>query len=243
MILKRLPSFQLSAHAKHLLHCSVLVCLILLFSAKLAFGSDLEPFDPFIRYGTIAASCFYVFRFLALLALPQCIFNFLGLTMYNAFVDKVKVNGSPLLAPFISFRVVTRGDYPNLVKKNVDRNMETCLKVGLDNFLIEVVTDKPLNLSKHPRLREVVVPSTYSTRTGALFKVIHSSLIVNANTPTSFLFCSRQERCNFVWKSRTIFLVKMITLFILMRKLFLPRIQSKVSSILRSVVNMSLVKA
>lgn len=90
--------------------------------------------------------------------------------MYNSFPEKVKLKGSPLLAPFVCIRTVTRGDFPDLVKRNVIRNMNTCLDVGLENFMMEVVTDKPIHLPKHPRVREVVVPSTYRTKSGALFK-------------------------------------------------------------------------
>lgn len=48
--------------------------------------------------------------------------------------------------------------------------MNTCLDTGLENFLIEVVTDKAINLPKHRRIREIVVAKDYKTKTGALFK-------------------------------------------------------------------------
>lgn len=48
--------------------------------------------------------------------------------------------------------------------------MNTCLDTGLENFLVEVVTDKALNLANHRRIREVVVPKDYKTKSGALFK-------------------------------------------------------------------------
>lgn len=95
----------------------------------------------------------------------------MGLTIYNAFPDKVELKGSPLLAPFICIRIVTRGDYPQLVKTNVKRNLDKCLETGLENFQIEVVSDKPIGLAPHRRIREVVVPSSYKTSSGALFKV------------------------------------------------------------------------
>jgi len=67
--------------------------------------------------------------------------------------------------------VVTRGDYPQLVKNNVLKNIETCLKSGLENFIVDVVTDKPLNLEPiNRRVREVVVPKVYKPKSGALFK-------------------------------------------------------------------------
>jgi egghead protein (zeste-white 4 protein) len=40
----------------------------------------------------------------------------------------------------------------------------------MEKFQIEVVTDKSINLPKHPRLVEVVVPSTYCTKTNAMYK-------------------------------------------------------------------------
>lgn len=48
----------------------------------------------------------------------------------------------PHEAPFLCIRVVTRGDYPGLVRDNVKRNLAMCLDTGIDNFVIEVVTDK-----------------------------------------------------------------------------------------------------
>lgn len=45
-----------------------------------------------------------------------------------------------------------------------------CLEEGLKNFSVEVVTNKPINLEAHPRVREIVVPPSYQTKTGALFK-------------------------------------------------------------------------
>jgi egghead protein (zeste-white 4 protein) len=43
----------------------------------------------------------------------------LGLLLFNGFEDKVKLKASPLLAPFVCFRVVTKGDYPELVKVHI----------------------------------------------------------------------------------------------------------------------------
>ncbi len=175
---------NLSSKTKHLLHCSLFLSLILMF--ELMSGglilwytdSDNPTQDPFISYGYFTTYLLYLLRFLALLSLPQCVCNFLGLTLYNAFPDKVTLKGTPLLAPFICIRTVTRGDYPDLIRNNVNRNMKTCLSVGLENFIIEVVTDKPIDLIKHPRIREVVVPNDYQTKTGALFKVFLYQLLI-----------------------------------------------------------------
>ncbi|XP_053682755.1 beta-1,4-mannosyltransferase egh [Sabethes cyaneus] len=165
---------MLNSTSKHLLHCALLVTLVVVF---LVFTGGIKvnensfvSVDPWEEYGTIPTLLLYMLRLLTFLTLPQVIFNLLGLVCYNAFPDKVVLKGSPLLAPFICIRVVTRGDYPDLVKSNVMRNMNTCLDTGLENFLIEVVTDKAVNLLKHRRTREIVVPKDYKTKTGAMFK-------------------------------------------------------------------------
>ena len=77
---------------------------------------------------------------------------------------------SILQAPYICFRVVTRGDSSHLVHNNVQRNVNTCLNVGLKKFIVEVVADKSISLASSKYIREVVVPTSYQTRTGALFK-------------------------------------------------------------------------
>lgn len=126
--------------------------------------------NPWVEYGLLGATILYILRLITFLPLPQVLFNCVGLTFYNAFPDKVVLKGSPLLAPFICIRVVTRGDFPQLVKNNVNRNMNKCLDAGLENFMIEVVSDKPVGLEQHRRIREVIVPADYHTKSGALFK-------------------------------------------------------------------------
>ncbi|XP_065333223.1 beta-1,4-mannosyltransferase egh [Cloeon dipterum] len=167
---------MMSSRMKHALHCCLFITLITafeVFTGGARIGDLADPsagVDPWQQYGVFATCLLYFFRLLALLSLPQVVFNFLGLTLYNAFPDGVKLKGSPLLAPFICIRVVTRGDFPQLVRRNVKRNLKRCVDTGLENFMIEVVTDKPVGLSADHRVREVVVPATYRTKTGALFK-------------------------------------------------------------------------
>ncbi|XP_014300316.1 beta-1,4-mannosyltransferase egh [Microplitis demolitor] len=152
---------------KHILHsCVFLTILIGAFKVRIyryLSENDKSDYSTF----TILFNCI---KLVTLIALPQMLFNFLGLILYDAFPGKVKLKGSPLLAPFINIRVVTRGDYPQLVKTNVKRNLKTCMDVGLKNFQIEVVSDKPIGLMSHRRIRELVVPNEYRTKTGALFK-------------------------------------------------------------------------
>ncbi|XP_001601907.2 beta-1,4-mannosyltransferase egh [Nasonia vitripennis] len=165
---------MLNSWTKHILHCCLLATFILVFefvSGGLHWGPrDQSQFDPWVQYGFAGALTLYLLRTLTFLSFPQVLFNFIGLTIYNAFPDKVSLKGSPLLAPFICIRVVTRGDYPQLVKTNVDKNLNKCIDAGLENFQIEVVSDKPIGLSAHRRIREVIVPPNYRTTSGALFK-------------------------------------------------------------------------
>lgn len=165
---------MLSSITKHISHCCLLLIVILVFefvSGGLRWDIDQkEEIDPWARYGIIGAVTLYLLRTVTFLSLPQVLFNFIGLTIYNAFPDKVILKGSPLLAPFVCIRIVTRGDYPQLVKTNVKRNLDKCTEAGLENFQIEVVSDKPVGLTPHRRVREVVVPPNYRTSSGALFK-------------------------------------------------------------------------
>lgn len=164
----------LGSRTKHLLHCVTCLTWIIGFNV-IAGGIRLghrrfDNVNPVEDYGLVLTIILYTIRFMSLLPLPLCVFEFLGLVFYNAFPEKPQLKNSPLLAPFFCVRVVTKGDYPDLVKGNLTRNINTCLDVGADNFLFEVVTDKALNLPKNARVRELVVPSTYTTKTGAKFK-------------------------------------------------------------------------
>jgi len=129
-----------------------------------------EPSDHWQKYGW-----FTIFLmgppWLILLALPQSMFNFLGLVFFQSFPDPPKLKyDSHTTTSRICFRVVTRGDYPELVRNNCYRNINTCQDVGLRNFYVEVVTDKSISIAENESVREVVVPSNYTTRSGAMFK-------------------------------------------------------------------------
>lgn len=134
---------MLNSFYKHILHCCLLFFVIIsfeLFAGGIRYKENIifQPEDPWTTYGQIPTLILYTLRFLTFLTLPQVIFNFCGLIFYNAFPEKVVLKGSPLLAPFICIRVVTRGDFADLVKTNVLRNINTCLDTGLENFLVEV---------------------------------------------------------------------------------------------------------
>ena len=161
---------------RHILH--VISFLIVVIAFEVSAGGiriwdvhfERDTVDPIKEYGLFWTTILYAFRFLSFLPLPLCVFHAIGLIRYNVFPEKSQLRDSPLLAPFLSIRVVTRGDYPDLVRRNVQRNMNTCLDLDMDKFIIEVVTDKPLNLPKNARIREIIVPATYRTKSGSLYK-------------------------------------------------------------------------
>uniref|UniRef100_A0A0M3HMN5 Beta-1,4-mannosyltransferase bre-3 n=2 Tax=Ascaris TaxID=6251 RepID=A0A0M3HMN5_ASCLU len=167
-----------SAETKHVMHVTTFALWLILFEilcgAIPVLTSSNSPshtqLSPFESYGYVGALLLYALRIASLLVLPQCICNMLGLVLFNGFREKVKLKAAPLLAPLVCYRVVTRGDYPELVKQNIKYNMAKCRDAGMENFIFEVVTDKAINVPSLPRLREVVVPSTYRTKSGALFK-------------------------------------------------------------------------
>ena len=66
--------------------------------------------------------------------------------------------------------MVTKGDFPQLVRNNILKNKQTCEESGLEHYTFEVVTDKSISLIASKRVREIVVPGNYATKTGALFK-------------------------------------------------------------------------
>ena len=55
----------------------------------------------------------------------KVLFNLYGLLRFNAFPPDVRLRGSPLLAPLVCVRVVTRGVYKALVRETVRKNMAT----------------------------------------------------------------------------------------------------------------------
>jgi beta-1,4-mannosyltransferase len=172
-----------SSNRRHIVHVCCFIIFIFLFEI-LAGGIHIFPVDklssnlvvfisnPIAYYGLSLTIIIYFIRLLSLLPLPLVICHTCGLLFYNIFPERPELHNSPLLGPKIRIRVVTRGDYSDLVCTNVKRNLDTCINVGLDNFQIEIITDKPLTLTGLPSnmVREVVVPTSYRTRTGALYK-------------------------------------------------------------------------
>uniref|UniRef100_A0AC35UD44 Glyco_trans_2-like domain-containing protein n=1 Tax=Rhabditophanes sp. KR3021 TaxID=114890 RepID=A0AC35UD44_9BILA len=159
-------------YAVHIVTLLLWVTTFQYFSGSIAYNSSNGPeaIDPVTKYGYTITTLLYIVKFMSLLVLPQVLFNIAGMVSYNSFTDVVKLNAAPLLAPFVCFRVVTKGMYPDLVKENIVKNLKTCYDAGLENFMFEVVTDNAIHLQTLTRCREVVVPTSYRTKSGAKYK-------------------------------------------------------------------------
>ena len=152
---------------RHLLHC---LALLMFITLPPTFLSATEKFDSWLEYGTFWTIFIYATHFQVFCGIILFSPGILGMIFYDAFPGKVHLKNNLKDAPFLCFRVVTRGDYPNLVKQNLMKNLELCQNVGVENFTIEVVTDNPINIVQTPKTKETLVPNEYETKTKAKFK-------------------------------------------------------------------------
>ncbi|OQV21824.1 Beta-1,4-mannosyltransferase egh [Hypsibius exemplaris] len=154
---------------KHCLHICLYICVLIyvLYSAQHTAVAEIDPFDA---YGNVAAVFLISLRCICFFALPQVVFNFFGLFLINAFRSTVEQRHSMMTAPKMRIRTVTRGTFPELVFRTVERNLALVDKLGLQNYLYEVVTDNALRLPSSDLLKMILVPTNYRSKTGALFK-------------------------------------------------------------------------
>ncbi|XP_022118564.2 beta-1,4-mannosyltransferase egh isoform X1 [Pieris rapae] len=154
---------------KHVFHCMFLFLLIFLFISGTNKGQE-SSINIFGTYGLLGTIILYILRLSPLFSIIPTIFNFCGLVFYNTFPKNVELKSSLTRAPFLCIRVVTRGLFPNLILRNIPRNLEICKNVGLENFILEVVTDYPIFIPKNEKVREIIIPGDYKTKNGSLFK-------------------------------------------------------------------------
>ena len=156
---------------KHVI-CMGIYCLCLFgaFSVRYFFRSaSVSPSDVSVVITVILT---FVTSFDLTLNFIFAFTGMLGVVLIGLFPGppRLKKKSSLQNHPRICFRVVTRGLYPQLVADNLDHNLSTCEKVGLKNYLYEVVTDSSINLPHRMKTKEIVVPTTYRTKHGTLNK-------------------------------------------------------------------------
>ncbi len=109
------------------------------------------------------------------LLLPWALADVLGWLLFRRHTwvtEEVESGDSPaVMSHLVSFRIVTRGDQPNVVAGTVESILTTMERRWLFPFSVEVVTDIPINtLPAHPAVRQIVVPAEYQTSNGATHK-------------------------------------------------------------------------
>ncbi|KAL4226308.1 Glycosyl transferase group 2 [Mactra antiquata] len=113
----------------------------------------------------------FIIGLIPYLSIPVTILNCLGLICYNPYRKVTSAIQGMQSAPFLCFRTVTRGDYPDYVRRNAIANRDKCLKLGIKNFIIEIVSDKDINVpDTEDMIREIVVPKSYTTKNNTLYK-------------------------------------------------------------------------
>jgi egghead protein (zeste-white 4 protein) len=115
--------------------------------------------------------CYGIMLFFFCLISPQIITTMIGIVFLGPFNQKkIKTNAFCALdLPWISVRVVTRGTYPELVSKNVVKNIDVIKSCGITKFVLEVVTDEPLYINEtldeyKQNYVETVVPENYRSK-------------------------------------------------------------------------------
>ncbi|KAK3597169.1 hypothetical protein CHS0354_003663 [Potamilus streckersoni] len=165
---------ELQSLVSLILHAVTVLCMIfciILANFLVGFVSSVHiTIDPIERYGYIPTCVLYILNVIPVLSVPFAVMSILRLVLLNLWSPPSRLKVPKSKISFLCFRVVTRGLFPYLITKNVQRNIETCYKVGLSNFKIEVVTDNQINLPKSTLIREIVVPRNYCTPNGSLFK-------------------------------------------------------------------------
>lgn len=148
-----------------------LIILVISLNSNGFFDNIEDKIDPYQFYGLNLAKFLFFLKIISFIGLPITLINLLGNLIYPIYSNSQLVRGSPDLYPFINIRVVTRGIYPDLVCRNVERNLKICEEFGINKFVIEVVTDKQIfGLPLSRKVSQIVIPNDYNTKSGAKFK-------------------------------------------------------------------------
>lgn len=103
------------------------------------------------------------------LPMPGAMMNLIGMVMYRRPLNK-PINGR--CDVLVSFRIVTRGQDSATVRATVRNVRREMAKTPLFPYRIEIVTDAFVDLAgdQSPDVVQLVVPPTYETSNGSLYK-------------------------------------------------------------------------
>jgi egghead protein (zeste-white 4 protein) len=147
--------------------CTNLICILIHYHRGYFNYNQVSPIDI---NGYFIAISVYLLKMIAMIgSLTYAVFV-IGTTFFRDVKDKT--NKIPIIPQkSICFRVVTRGTYPKLVKKNLEYNISVLKGFEKLKYTYEVVTDNKIgDINTIERCYEVVVPEEYSTKTSAKFK-------------------------------------------------------------------------
>ena len=170
---------------KRFLTCLVVVAFCFQLKTTLKGYNQPESEKVFEKYGRTYSICFYTFKTLCSICMAIfAYFNLISSFFCSNGKDREKIdeNGEHL-DKTICFRVVTRGTFPDLVKKNLDINMSILKQYHpWLKYTYEVVTDISIGTENVVnRVFEVVVPAEYVTKNNARYKARALHYAIEAN--------------------------------------------------------------
>ncbi|CAJ0603370.1 unnamed protein product [Cylicocyclus nassatus] len=175
----------MNCEAKHALHCAALLTWILGFAYFC--GVFTEPqipitSSPFESRETYAGtSCQY--HISNIRCSPDVMFmgwcQPRSTMLVAAFCIVMRGNAVTLDLWQMSICLKPTGD------ENIATNMKTCYDAGMENFIFEVVADNAIHLPPQPRVRKVVVPTSYRTKSGAKFKALLYNIVLKTMSISS----------------------------------------------------------
>src|SRR5262249_14150631 len=102
------------------------------------------------------------------LPFPAALLGLIGFVTFT----KSKRPAEPV-SNLVSFRYVTRGFNDQVVRESIKSVYESMDKVPLFDYVIEIVTETPLeldDLDRDGRLRQIVVPTDWESQNRTLYK-------------------------------------------------------------------------
>lgn len=140
--------------------CAIIICLLF------HYNINKNQENPVDKYGRFYAISIYLLKMFAMIGtFPYTVFV-IGSTFFRDVQNTNKIYKIPHKK--ICFRVVTRGTYPSLIKKNLEYNLSILKAFEQLKYTYEVVTDN--KIGDIESCYEIIVPEDYSTKTGSKFK-------------------------------------------------------------------------
>lgn len=124
-------------------------------------------------YSVFRWALLWIFTTTNLIRIPIHVFMVVASLFYN---DGDQTRLGRVTPPFhfkLCFRIVTRGDYPDLVHSNVSGLLALLEHSPIDDFVIQVVCNKSVGLDqvvRHDKVKELPVPDHYFTKSKTKFK-------------------------------------------------------------------------